>query len=82
MAKAQRVGVTEDTRDVQLTLTNDEAVALRTALAYNVYTYDAPTDSGVRHLKNINSVLSSGASVKVNATKFAFKGILEHTSKY
>lgn len=75
MAKASRVGEVVDTRDVQVTLTNDEAVALATLVANHVDTYGAPDGSGVRLVRGLYDVLrSSGVNVRINSDKFKYSG--------
>jgi hypothetical protein len=79
MAKATRVGVVVDTRDVQLTLSHDEATALLTMLDLHVDTYGAHSNSGVMHLRTIGNALGlSSVGLKFNTTDFGFKGTIQN----
>lgn len=83
MAQAKRVGVVVDTRDVQLTLTNDEATAYVTFVSNCLDTYGAPEGSGVKLLKGIADALrSSSVNVVTDSGKHNYKGIIEHVRKY
>lgn len=81
MAQAKRVGDVVDTRDIQLTLTNDEATAYVTFVNNCLDTYGAPEGTGVKLLKGIATALTaSTVNVKSDSSKHSYKGIVEHQS--